>query len=392
MKNKAGLFRAVLLITVLAGALRIYAAKRLFGYGDEPTYMKVAVNYAGILRSGRYDLLASFDQNYEHPVLYKIIYGAALLTRPPINNFSSEQLYFSQPASTIDVAPWVMADRYVSVAFGTLAVMILAIINPLAGLFFAVDILSVNYTSVVYLEALPLLTSLLCAVAYLRWFDQVSKHPSASPRINGWLAVSAVFLGLTAASKYIYCVVGIVIVLHFLLALAQRQITWRSLFYLLGWAVLAAVIFFIFDPYLWPDPAARLSQSILFNINFSHSDLVVKHPYPFSQPIRWLWAFSSYFSFNPRLAFIFDVDALIFLLAALGLPRLFQHKRFFFYWLTVGLIFLLVWNTKWSQYALIVMVPFCVSAAEGLFTARDLGRKFLIPSESAASEERKGGE
>ena len=53
MKNKARLFRAVLLITVLAGALRIYAAKRLFGYGDEPTYMKVAVNYANILRSGQ---------------------------------------------------------------------------------------------------------------------------------------------------------------------------------------------------------------------------------------------------------------------------------------------------------------------------------------------------
>ena len=67
MKNKAGLFRVVLLITVLAGALRIYATKELFGYGDEPTYMKVAVNYANILRSGHYDMLASFDQTTNIP-------------------------------------------------------------------------------------------------------------------------------------------------------------------------------------------------------------------------------------------------------------------------------------------------------------------------------------
>ena len=384
MNNKTSLFRIVLLITILAGGLRIYAAKRLYGYGDEPTYMKVAVNYANILRSGKYNMLASFNQNYEHPSLYKILYGAALLTRQPIDNFSSEQLYFNQPASTTNVAVWIMTDRYVSVIFGTLAVMILAIVNPLAGLFFAVDTLSVNYTSEVYLEALPLLTSLLCAIAYLRWFDQVSKSSTGSHRINGWLVISALFLGLTAASKYIYCVIGLVIVLHFVLAVIQRQITPRFLFYLMGWAFLAAVIFFIFDPNLWPDPVARLSQSIQYNINYSHSDLVVTHPYPFWQPLRWLWAFSSYFNWNPRLAFLFDVDAPIFVLAMLGLPRLFQKKRFFFYWLVVGLVFLFLWNTKWSQYTLIVMVPFCISAAEGWFTARDLGKKFLLPSKSAA--------
>ncbi len=390
LKNKkTNLFRVVLLISVLAGVLRIYAANNLWPDGDESTYMKRAVDYSNFLRSGSYKMLAVYDLSYEHPALYKILYGVALLTVQPIANFSSKWLAVKQPASTTNAATWIMTDRYLSVIFGTLTVMILALVNPLAGLFLAVDTLSVKYTSEVYLEALPLLTSLLCSLAYLHWFNQVSQDASGSRRINWWLIISAIFLGLTAASKYIYCVVGIVIVLHFTLALVQKQIPSRFLFGIVAWAVLALIAFFIFDPYIWPDPVARLSRSVLYNVDYSHSEHVLGYHYPFWQPLIWLSAFSSYWGMNPRLAFIFDVDTPIFILAVLGMPRLFRNKRFFFYWLVVGLVFLFAWNTKWPQYVLIVQVPLGFSAAEGMFTAWDLGRKFFLTEERMTSE---GGE
>jgi hypothetical protein len=92
--------------------------------------------------------------------------------------------------------------------WGTLAVLALAVINPLAGFFLGIDTLSVKYTSEVYLEALPLLTSLLCGLTYVRWVDRAHE-----PRTSGqppvlWLIPSALFLGMTAASKYVYGVVG----------------------------------------------------------------------------------------------------------------------------------------------------------------------------------------
>jgi hypothetical protein len=388
MKRKTNLFRVVFLITILAGVLRIYAAKNLYGDGDEPVYLKRAMDYSNFIRSGNYGMLASYDLTYEHPALYKILFGAALLFRRPMTSFSTKQLPSDQLVSTSPAAIWIMTDRYVSVVFGTLAVAALTLISPLAGLFLAVDTLSVKYTSEIYLEALPLLTSLLSAMAYLRWFERVSKNPPETRLTNLWLAGSALCLGLTAASKYIYCVVGIVIIFHFVLALLQRQISPRFVVYFMGWAFLSMAVFFLFDPYLWPDPINRLRQSIEYSVNYSQSDHVVSYQYPFWQPIEWLWAFSSNvsgnFSLNPRSAFIFDLDAPIFMLALLGLPRLFRQKRFFFYWLVFGLIFLFAWSTKWAQYTLIVLVPLSMAAAEGVGTALSLGQKFLIKPESTA--------
>jgi 4-amino-4-deoxy-L-arabinose transferase-like glycosyltransferase len=73
-----------------------------------------------------------------------------------------------------------------------------------------------------------------------------------------------------------------------------------------------------------------------------------------------------------------DVDTPIFMLALIGLPRLMIRKRFYFYWLFIALMFLLAWNTKWPQYALVVLPPMSVSASEGLNTVWSLGRNLLV--------------
>ncbi|HEX8991956.1 MAG TPA: hypothetical protein VF784_09780 [Anaerolineales bacterium] len=192
----------VLLITLIAGGVRLFAARTLYGDSDEPIYMKRAVAYANFLRSGQFSMLATYDETYEHPALYKILYGVVLLTRRPIDTFHSNQVP-NGPVLGSDAALWIMTDRYLSVLFGTLAATLLAVVNPLAGFFLAVHGLTVKYTSEVRLEAFPLLTSFLCIATYSRWFDKVTVAALDRPsrKEQAWLLAAAIFLGLTAASR-----------------------------------------------------------------------------------------------------------------------------------------------------------------------------------------------
>jgi hypothetical protein len=194
-----------------------------------------------------------------------------------------------------------------------------------------------------------------------------------------WLSLSAVFLGMTAASKYVYSVAGITIAVHFLLALLQRQIPRRAFIFLVGWAFLSIVMFFVFNPYLWRHPWSRLMQTISFHIKFQDSNIVMMYNYPFWQPLRWLSGLGiEEKALGSASAFIFRLDTLIFIFALIGLPRLFQKKRFYFYWLMIGLFFLLLWSTKWPQYVLIILAPFSIAAAEGVATVWEGAQRYLF--------------
>ena len=377
MPKRTLYFIAVVLVTLLSCGVRLYAAQRLDIDYDEPVYLSAAVSYAKYMRAGDFKMLAWSEHTYEHPALYKILYGVVLLTQRPLDRLPDKDLPRLAPIATTAAGFWNMVDRYLSVCLGTLAVLALALLNPLAGLFLAISTLSVKYTSEVYLEALPLLSSLLCALTYLHWFAKVSSEPAAPPRRFLWLALSALFLGITAASKYVYCVAGLAILIHFVIALAQKQLPARFAYHIGIWAILSLLMFFVFDPYLWPHPLERLIKSVTFHEAFQESRLVQQYHYPFWQPFRWLAAFSANYDLHPRLAFLFNIDTMIFVLAALGLPALFQKARFFFYWLITGLIFLLLWETKWPQYTLIILAPFSLAAAYGVFTLSDLARWFL---------------
>jgi hypothetical protein len=377
---------AVVLVVVLSCGIRLYAAQRLDVDYDEPVYLGAAVDYAKSMRAGDFKMLAWSENTYEHPALYKILYGVVLLAQRPLDRLPDKDLPRLARIATAAAGPWNIAARYLSVFWGTLAVLTVALVNPLAGLFLGVDTLGVKYTSEVYLEALPLFASLVCALAYARWSD-LSREPrtsSRSPLI--WLILSAVFLGMTAASKYVYCVVGLAILIHFFIGVLQGQIPRRQIPYIAGWALLSIILFVAFDPYLWPHPIGRLTQSILFHEQFQDSRLVLQYHYAFWQPLRWLSAFSAYYDLRPARAFLVNVDTLLFVLAVIGLPRLYQKQRLFFYWLIVGLIFLLLWNTKWPQYTLIVLAPFSMDAAQGVLTLCELGRRLLprnLPARTA---------
>ena len=150
--------------------MRLFAAQRLDVDYDEPVYLSAAVSYANYMRAGDLKMLAWNEHTYEHPALYKILYGVVLLTQQPLERVPESDLPRQAPIASTEAGAWNIADRYLSAACGTLAVLALGLMNPLAGLFLGVDTLSVKYTSEVYLEALPMLSSLLCALAYSRWF------------------------------------------------------------------------------------------------------------------------------------------------------------------------------------------------------------------------------
>ena len=368
---------AVLAVVLLSCGIRLYAAERLDVDYDEPVYLGAAVDYARSMRAGDFKQLAWSENTYEHPALYKILYGVVLLSQPPLDRLPDKDLPRLAPIATAAAGSWNVAARHLSVLWGTLAVLALALINPLAGLFLGIDTLSVKYTSEVYLEALPLLTSLLCGLAYVRWYDLAHESRASGQPPLLWLILSALFLGMTAASKYVYGVVSLAILIHFFIGVLQNQLPRRLMLHIAVWALLSIMMFVAFDPYLWPHPISRLTQSILFHEEFQDSRLVLQYHYPFWQPLRWLSAFSAYYDLGPAQAFVFNVDPLIFVFAVIGLPRLYHSQRFAFYWLMVGLIFLLLWTTKWPQYTLIILAPFSMAAAQGVFTLWELGRRLV---------------
>jgi hypothetical protein len=384
MKTRRPVFiAAILLVVLLACGIRIYAAQRLDIDYDEPVYLAAAVEYAHFMRAGDLKMLAWSENTYEHPALNKILFGVVLVTQRPLDRLPYRDLPRLIPLAQTAAGAWNLAARYLSVFFGSLAVLVLALVDPFAGLFLAVNTLSVKYTSEVYIEALPLLTSLLCGLTYLRWFSAV--RPSDAPPQRGLrcLFASAVFLGMTAAAKYVYCIVGLVILLHFFTEVIRGTVRPRWILFMGGWLILSLLMFFAFDPYLWPHPISRLLKSIVFHEEFQDSRLVLQYHYPFWQPLRWLSAFPLFYNLRPASAFLINMDTLIFLLAVIGLPRLFRSEPFFFSWLVVGLLFLLAWNTKWPQYSLIILAPFSMAAASGILTIWGFVRR-LVPGRSNA--------
>jgi hypothetical protein len=383
MKNnklKVALIVCVAAITVFALGLRIYASSRLEIDNDETTYLTSALKYTNYIREGKYSWLAWDETNYEHPSLYKIIYGVALLPEPPLDKIQQSDFIDNTPITQAQAVQYGMADRQVSAVFGSLAVLALAIVNPLAGFFLAINTLAIKYTSEVYLEALPMLTSLLCVLAYAQYYRTVVERPAEKKKQFLWLGASALFLGMTAASKYVYCVCAIAIALHWLIGVIRKKVPARHLLLLLVWALVSFMLFFAFDPYLWPHPLDRLIATVGYHIKYSNSQYVLSSGYPFWQPLIWLFnPFVSY-KVSSSTAMLIHLDPLIFILALIGLPRAFKKNNLFFIWFVLALAFLLIWQTKWQQYPSILMVPYCYIAAMGVMTLYDWVKKKIVTS------------
>jgi len=347
-----------LLVISLAWGLRSRAVNMLPVDYDEDDYLRAAQQYAGLVRSG--DWAGFMQTNYrpEHPPLSKIFFGFSLLQSPerPIipDRPTSANPDQSLPADQLHDA------RTLGAVLGTLTVALLALLNPLAGLLLAVHGMTIKYVSQVMLEALPALTSLAMVLAYLQSKKQKNR--------TGWLFASAVFLGLTAASKYLYCVAGIAVLVDWILDIQSGKVqtgAWRSI---LLWGFIAIAVFLAADPYLWPDPINRIKESVLYHAAYSSgAEEVKQYNFPFWQPLIWLN--TSPYGWQPGHVFLLNVDIFVTLFAFFGLSRLWNKSRVFVLWLGLGLFFLLIWPTKWPQYILLLTAPLSLAAAEGILSA-----------------------
>jgi ABC-type sugar transport system permease subunit len=378
---------AVIAVTVIALALRLRAVERLPIDYDEDDYLRIGQLYASGLQRGDWSVFTRENYRTEHPPLHKIAYGLAIAGLPPAPEVPDLPTT-ADPAKALP-QPHLSVARLTSALFGTLEVLALALLNPLAGLWLAVHTWTIKYTTQVMLEALPSLTSLLMVLAYLRarpGANQIAL-PTASSRLalkedasvesldranvpakgpRGWLALSAVMFGLTVAAKYPYGLAAVAVALHWLwqtqpggkLTL-RTAVEWVRPVAL--WAALALAVFFLANPYLWPDPINRLRDSVLYHGDYAQSEGVKRAGFPMWQPLGWLMLNVPW---HPGVMVVM-LDLLITLLAFVGLRRAWERQRLFVVWFGLVLGFLLVWSTKWPQYILMLTAPLCVLAAEG---------------------------
>jgi len=347
---------AVVAIGGLAFGLRWRALERLPIDYEEPWCFEAADGLSEVLRSGAPGRLTETNPTPEHPQLAKLLLAAAMLPAAESPPSPSRGTVF--PGRPGLPEERLLAARRSSAVLGTLEVLLLAWLHPLAGLLLAIHTYTVKFTSQAQLEALPAFTSLATVVAYLRFRQTGGK---------GWLGGSAVLLGLTAAAKYVYAIVGLVILFDF--AFELRSAVRGRLAQVGGiglWGLGALLVFFAATPYFWPDPFARLTASVVYLTDFSTGHLeVVKAAFPVWQPLAWLTLYIP--NDAPELRpYLVRIDPLITLLALVGLVALWRRERIWVLWLAIGLVFLLVWQTKWPYYVLIVTAPLCRAAAEGV--------------------------
>ena len=400
----------IVAVVLPAVGLRALAVQRLPLDFDEPVYYEAGYAYAVAIRAGDLGQLVSGDPTPEHPGLVKLLYAAVFLRRPPLPpgvpiGDTAAGLTFeawaADPANrpALDqVNAIFLGSRRASALFGVLHVLLLALVSPAAGALLAVHTYTVKYTAQVYLEALPMLTASVAVLAYARALAVVEREKGPlspfqpHPRFPFffWWTISAVALGLTAAGKYVYAVAGLAIAADYLWRwLGERRAGERRAgergsrgaggmksagvrspapLLLLAWGSLALLVFYAANPYLWGDPFDRLADSVLFHAAYSQGQHVAQSGYPWWQPFVWL--------FTPQPAtwhpgvIVTPLDTVTAALGVIGLRPTWTARggrgRVIVLWWAIGLLFLLLWSTKWPQYSLIMTAPMCLCAAQAL--------------------------
>ncbi len=355
-------FLVFVIIVIFAFVVRLEAVNNLPIDYDEDDYL-LAGQELSIAFKGDYHLFLDLNYRPEHPQLAKILFGAILAPLPvvaPIPDRPST----APPALSLP-QPHLTIVRMTNSILNVINVALIAIINPVAGFFLAIHTYTIKYSSQVMLEALPMLTATLTVLFYKKSNGNSTK----------WLILTGAMLGLTAAAKYIYAVVGIAVVFDLLLKNIRsenRQI--GQFFKNLGILIISGtILFFATQPYLWVEPIQRLWYSITFHGGYAQSQTVQNSNFPIWQPFTWLFTSVPW---HPSIFYI-SLDLLIAFFALVGLKSLYTQHSPFFWWLTFGLGFLIIWPTKWPQYILVVSAPVCLSAGLGFqYTVRSIYTNF----------------
>ena len=357
MKKLVRIF-VVLAVVSLAWMLRMRAVAQLPIDFDEDDYLRAAQQMAGAIRENEWSALRDLNYRPEHPPLAKLVYGIAI-SNLPVAEEIPDRPTTAQPAESLP-QPHLRVARQTGALLGTLQVALLALINPLAGFFLSIHTWTIKYDSQVMLEALPAFTSAVVILSYER------SRVYETGRGWRWLLVSAVFLGLTAAAKYMYALAGVAILIHWGWMVWRRKeengrFLLPHLIPALLWGVLALIVFYLANPYLWPNPVARLLESVLYHGGYSQSAAVQNTGWPMWQPLVWLLGSVPW---HPGV-FVVLLDLFITGFALVGLKRMGRERPLYAIWFFIGLLFLLIWPTKWPQYVLTLTFPLSLAAALG---------------------------
>jgi 4-amino-4-deoxy-L-arabinose transferase-like glycosyltransferase len=343
VKGRWKRWQIITAIVLLAAILRTWAAWQLPIDADEPTYLRAGQAYAQDIKTDNLQGLLNYADNREHPILVKLLYSLPYL--------------FIQPEFESNTELWI--DRGISVFFGTLAVLVLALIEPWAGFFLAFDSMTIKYTSEVYLEAMPLFATILAVYALQRGL--------AKPGFNRWIWISALALGAAASGKYLYGLAAVPLLGMFIW---RKRASWQSL---LGFALVALAAFWLLDPYLWVNPGGRLLDSLFFHFNYTQGSDVLRANYPWYQALNWI---TMTVPWHPSVFFFPTLDVVITALAVAGVWSELKKRPWAVVWAVFVLLVLLAWPTKWPQYTLLLKPALCLVGATGLIFLVERARDY----------------
>lgn len=334
----------ILAIAVLALLLRLHAAERLGIDKDENLYMSIGEVYKDNFSNLKINEIINTTENIEHPQLAKMLFGTSMLIAEKIGI----------PTTTTKDKLRVM--RIVSVLFAVINVIVISILNPLAGLLMAVTSWHIKYSSEVYLDSVATGFASLAILFYI-----VSRG-----KIGKYFVLSAAFIGMGIASKYITITTAITI---FIFIIMDSEKKMKKIAIFTGIAIAA---FLLFDPILWYDTVYRIKTSVFFHADFTQSAIVKSADFPFYQQLVWFIKGAS----SARNAFFIKPDLFLLITGLAGIPFLLKKNRLLGVWLLVNLIFLLIYPTKWPQYTMILIPPLALASGEILqIIIRKIGRR-----------------
>ncbi|MBA3468555.1 MAG: hypothetical protein H0T53_02815 [Herpetosiphonaceae bacterium] len=367
MKNRLQLSRwrilAALLVVGVAAWLRLPAMRDLPYDIDERVYYPLAQRYARAFESGDWATLGDPFDNAEHPALVKLLFGAALASSPgpaPQNAPGYGQGTGAQPAG-------LATARLVSLIACLLVAGLLAWYNPLAGLAFAFSSWQIKYGVLAYLEAVPSLLTTGAMLLLATWWQRSATANDGVPSVPARqrppaaLIVSALLVGAAAAAKYPYAIIAAPTLA--LVVLWRWRVPWG------GWRGLALVVgvaalgFYLFNPFMWRNPLGYLGETLAFHLRYSGNELVQSQKFAPWYNLSLLFKPMPYDPFFPFSLFNqLRIEGLLTTLGLLGLPLLWRRSPPLGLWLLLSGLFLLGWPTKWAHYTLMLIPPLSLSA------------------------------
>lgn len=325
------LIAVIFAIFLLALLLRLRAAVLLPEDVDEPLYLSVARDIAGFIRNFDIRSFITYAKNLEHPDFGKFLFALALLVRDNL-----------------------LSARFISVVLGSLTVLLISFRTPVGGFFLATELLTIQYSSEVYLDTGAVFFVLVSIIMY-----------EMSRKNKNWFYLSGIVGGLALATKYTSFLIFQIIPI---LILADNIKSWKvgikKIFIL---AAIATGVFLVVNPPFWQD--AKLIHSLSFHGEFAEN---------VSRYINFPWWYHLSLIWNSEPAamhagvFLIDIEKIILVLGFLGFPLLLYRKRMMeSLWFAFSLVFLAAWPVKWPWYTMIFTPALAMS---GGFLIEDLAR------------------